>query len=900
MSPPGRSSRGPGSEPPRAPGSELSRGPGSEPPRAPGSEPPRFVRFLLRILLPREDREFYLGDLRESGRRGWFREVTGALALRFSRGRGAGPTSGAGGGARWVGHLVADLRYGFRQLVRTPGVALTAFLALSIGIGLSGMMFSLMRGGLLPTLPVPNGERMVRIQTEDSAPISGELFTWWSERQGSFEGMGVAAGMQVSLTEGGVGGEPVAGTAIDPGTLPLLSTSPILGRGFGEGDAVPGAPLVALISHDLWQSRLEGDPDVLGRTLRMNGEPATVIGVMPEGFGFPFFSQLWIPLDPRSYEPESRGEGLFLYGLRREGVTNAAAARELNELALQLPRAASDPDPVPVEVVDYTNIINPREVTYILAGLMAGVGFLMLLVACANVTNVLLARSAVRAREVAVRGALGASRARIALLFWTEATLLALAGAAGGTALAVVGVGAVRQAAALPGMPFWFDLRVDGPVLAFITVSAVLAAMAAGVLPALHASRRDRHDLLKDGTRGTSSGRLGTLMSRLVGVQLTVSFVLLVASGLFIRSALNLYDYDFRFAPEGVYTADLRLPGGSYETPEARIAFIEALEDRLEALPGVSRISVATAFPGIGYPRARVAVDGVHDPEAADLPRSGVARVGPGFFETFQAPVLQGRPFERRDRAGEGPVAVVNAAFERAHLPGGALGRRLAFPDRDGEWEWYTVVGVAPDFLAPGIDPEHPLEVVYLSLAQDPPLTLNLSMRAAGAASALAAPLREVTTELDPDVAVYSMRTLEEAIRAANASFIWLGTLFVVAGGLALFLAAIGLYGVMAFWVSQRSREIGVRMAVGGSRGRILALVVNQGMARIGFGLLAGALLSLPVAWAFRGVLLEVSPFDPVVFGTVLAVLLAAGALGCILPAVAATRVDPNSVLSAE
>lgn len=860
----------------------------------PGSEPPRIIRFLLRLLLPEDEREFYLGDLRESGRRGWLREVAGAAMLRFS------PARRPGTPAPWVGHLLADLRLGVRQLLRTPGTTLTALLALSIGIGLSGMMFSLIRGGLLPTLPVPNGERAVRVQHEDFTSTPADLYAYWTERQGSFEGLGVSASRAVSLIVDGVGGEPVSGAAVDTGTLRLLSIEPMLGRAFVEADAVPGAPKVALVGYDVWKSRLGGDPDALGRTIRMNGEPVTVIGVMPEGFGFPFQEQVWTPLNVQAYEVQDRTDFLSVFGILREGVSNAAAAAELNALTGQRPRAASDPEPVSVSVIDYTNIVNPSRVTYILAGLMVAIALLVLLVACANVTNVLLARASARTQEVAVRTALGASRMRVAMHFWAEATVLALVGAVGGASMAVVGVSLVRDAASVPGMPYWFDLRVDAPVLLFIAASATLAAMAAGVLPAVHAARPGGHELLKDASRGTSSRRLGSMMGRLVAVQLTVSFVLLVGSGLFIRSALNLKSYDFRFAPEGVYTANLRLPDATYGTVQDRVAFVEELEERLEAIPGASSMTLATVFPGIGHRRGRVAVDGVHDPEAPDLPTSGVERVTPGFFETFQAPLVSGRPFDRGDREGALPVAIVNAAFESAHLPSGALGRRIGFPGGDGAMEWHTIIGVAPDFLAPGIDPEHPLEVAYLPLAQAPPIAMSLSVRADGAARALAAPIREAVAEVDPDVAVYFMRTLQEAIIAANASFIWLSALFVVAGGLALFLAAIGLYGVMAFWVSQRRREIGVRMAVGGGGGRIVGFVVRKGMARIAAGLLAGVLLSLPLAWGLRRSLLDVSPFDPTVFGTVLGVLLGAGVLGCVLPAIQATRVDPATVLSSE
>lgn len=872
----------------------------------PRSRPPLLVRWILSALLRNDDREFYFGDLEESGRRSWLREVASVAAMRMVRRPGLarpaliGSLGRDGRSASTMGHLLTDLRLGCRQLLRTPGATLTALIALSIGIGMSGMMFSIIRGGLLPTLPVPNGNRMVRVQHQDHSPTPPELFGYWVERQQSFEGLGVTSSRAVSLIIDGAGGEPVSGAAIDKGTLPLLSVEPIIGRTFTEADAVPGAPRVVLVGYDVWQSRMKADAGVLGTTIRMDGAPATVIGVMPEGFAFPFREQLWTTLSLDGLETESRSETLQVFGLLREGVSNRAAASELTALSLERPRAASDPDPIPVNVKDYTNIVTPGEMTYILAGLMAGVALLVLLVACANVTNVLLARAAVRAREVAVRAALGASRSRIAKQFLAETLLLAAAGAAGGAMLAAIGLDMVRGAADAPGMPFWFDLRLDVPAVGFVVVSALTAALAAGVLPAIHAAGSDGHDLLKDATRGTSSRKLGTLMGRLIGAELTVSFVLLVASGLFIQSAVNLERYDFGFGPDEVYTSGTRLPEITYESVEARLAFIEEYEERLAAIPGASGAALATVLPGIGHQRVAVAIDGTHDPTNSDLPTAGTGAVTPGYFETYRAPPLSGRTFRAGDRAGELPVAIVNTSFERAHFPGGAVGRRLAIPSEPDQVEWRTVVGVVPDHLAPGIDDEHPLEVVYVPLAQAPSITFYTAVRARGPVSAMAGPIRELAADLDPDVALYFMRPLDEAITAANASFIWMSALFLVAGTLALFLAAVGLYGVMAFWVSQRTREIGVRMAVGGAGNRIVGLVLGQGLAKIALGLVAGVLLSVPVAWLLRGALLDVSPFDPVVFGSVFAVLLLAGTLGCAIPAIRATRVDPQSVLAAE
>ncbi len=449
-------------------------------------------------------------------------------------------------------------------------------------------------------------------------------------------------------------------------------------------------------------------------------------------------------------------------------------------------------------------------------------------------------------------------------------------------------------------MPFWIDLRIDLPVLVFVAASAVVAAMLAGVLPAVHASRADRHELLKDASRGTSSRRLGRIMGRLIGVELAVSFVLLVAAGLFVRSAVNLQAYDFSFAPEDVYTGRVRLPDATYAGASQRAAFVERLQETLARIPRASSVAVTTVLPGVGSNRRAVVVEGVGDPTEADLPRTNNSvAVTPGFFETFRASLLAGRVFNSGDRAGELPVVIVSAAFERRHLPQGAVGRRIAFPVRTSEAEWLTIVGVVSDLLSGGLDRER-VDAVYRPLAQDVPMNFQVAVRANVSAALLAAPAREAVAELDPDVALFNMRTLAESIDLANAQYGYASALFLVAGGLALFLAAIGLYGVMAFWVAQRTRELGVRMAIGGARSAIVALVLRQGMTQIALGLVAGALLAVPVAWLLQGVLLEAQPFDPLVFGGVIGVLLGAGWLGCALPALRATRVDPMVALSGD
>jgi predicted permease len=390
-------------------------------------------------------------------------------------------------------------------------------------------------------------------------------------------------------------------------------------------------------------------------------------------------------------------------------------------------------------------------------------------------------------------------------------------------------------------------------------------------------------------------------MRRLIGAEMAVSLVLLVAAGLFIRSAVNVQTYDFSFEPAGVYTSGVSLPEGRYETPGARAAFADRLEESLAAMPRASSAAIATTLPGLGGAVRGVAIEGTRLGSESSVPVTRYVAATPGFFPTFRVPIRAGRPFDARDRDGGVPVAIVNASFERVHLPQGAVGRRIALllPERTDDPVWLTIVGVVPDLLAGGLEAGSQ-DAVYVPFAQAAPARFQLAVRTSTPAHVLAAPVRQAVAGVDRDAALSFMRPLDEAIEAANAASGWFSTLFLVAGGIALALAAVGLYGTMAFWVTERTREIGLRMALGGGRGRILGFVLRRGMMPVLLGLAFGTLAALPVAWTLRGVLLDVAPFDPVVFGAVLAVLVGAGGLGCLRPALRATRIDPQAALAAE
>ena len=794
-----------------------------------------------------------------------------------------------------VHHVVSDLRLGLRRLLKTPAASLTVVTALSVGIGLCALMFSVIDGAILPTLPFENGDRIVQVARSDRSPISADTFEYWGERQRFFEGQGIATRRTMNLAIESRATEPVSTAGITASTFALLSVKPILGRPFTASDASPGAPAVVLVSDKLWRTRFGADPRILGRVVRLSSTPAEIVGVMPAGFGFPWNEDVWTPLRPDG-DPVVVG----IFGMLRDGVSPAAAAAELTDLDTQRSRPATETVPTPVQLTMFTDIFNPTGLARMLAGTMLSVALLVLLVACANVTNVLLAQAAVRSREVAVRTALGASRTRVAMQFWIEISLLVFGGAVAGALLALLGTRLIRNAVSgTQGLPFWWDLRIDLPVLALISVAAMVAAIVAGVGPAMFASRSNSFEYLKADSRTSSSRHLGTIMRRLVGAEMAVSLVLLVAAGLFIRSAVNLQTYEFPFQPDGVYTSGISLPEGRYEIAADRAAFAERLEESLVAMPQASSAAIATALPGLSATERTVAIEGTHLASASSLPSTRYIATTPGFFPTFRAAVRVGRPFDSRDRADGLPVAMVSASFERLHLPQGALGRRIALPEKTGEPVWLTVVGVVPDLLAGGLASESQ-DAVYVPFAQAAPTRFQIAIRSRTSANVMAAPIRQAVASVDRDATLSFMRPLDEAIEASNAASGWLSALFLVAGGLALALAAIGLYGIMAFWVTQRTREIGLRMAIGGGRGTILGFVLRRGMTPVILGLAFGMLAAVPVAWGLRGALLEVAPFDPLVFGAVLGVLLCAGGLGCLAPALRATRIDPQAALAAE
>ncbi len=804
--------------------------------------------------------------------------------------------------------LVQDLRYGARLMRKRPGFTAVSVFTLALGIGLTTMMFSLVNGALLKGLPFEESDRIVAVHRteivqgwENMGVTLHDLEAWREDQRSLSEIATYRTGtFNVSGTEGA---DRFDGGWVSAGLFDLLRVQPVVGRGFRPGEDAPGAELVTVLGWRLWQDRFGGDPGALGQTLRINGEEAVIIGVMPEGFMFPVTQALWVP-DRRHASQFARGQAgvpsVNVVARVAPGASIDQANVEISGIAARLREAYPDTNEnIGAAVVPFVESFIPREPRQLLWTMLGGV-FGVLLIACANVANLLLGQAALRAREVGIRTALGASRGRIMVQFLTEPLILAVLGAVFGIGLAAVGIRIFEGAIAATDPPFWMDFGIDGTVLLFVLGVTLLATFLSGVMPAIRASGANVNEVLKDDSRGSSSFRGSRLTRALVIGEIAVSVVLLAGAGLMIRSVVNLKNTDYAFLTEEVLTARLGLPEADarYADPADRVRFFEQVEEGLRARPGVSHAAVMNALPGLWSGQARIEVEGRSYDRPADRPLVRHGIITPSFFETFGTGVVQGRAFGPSDAEGSLPVAIVNRSFVARHFPdGNALGARIRIGGDDEGEPWRTIVGIAPDLHMSGAQNEEPWGF-YTPLAQDRSVRfMSLAARGPGGMAALGPALRDAVAGVDADIPLYWVRGLDDFIEAENWFFKVFGGLFMTMGFVALFLAAIGLYGVMSFSVSRRTREIGVRMALGAEPGDVVLLVLRQGGAQLAIGLVLGVAGALAVSGLLANFLLGVNPRDPLTFGGIVVVLTATGLLASWIPARRATRVDPAVAL---
>ena len=800
-----------------------------------------------------------------------------------------------------------DLRYAFRQLAKSPGFTLIAILTLALGVGATTSIFSVVDGVLLRPLPFPDPDRLVRVYplNEEGEPnaISVLNFLDWRRQSRTIEAASLLETGSVNLT--GTGGEPerLSGAWVSPEFFSVIGAPLLAGRGFAKGEDGPEAPNVVVLSTELWQRRFGGDRGLVGRTINLDGKPYTVIGIAGRN-RWPSVADLWIPfeLNENSLDPKNRG-AIYLAVVARlaPGTSLEKARAETRSIAAAL--AAEYPEANTGYRMDMVGMQTHMtgDVRVPLLVLMGAV-LLVLLIACVNVANLLLVRASGRESELAVRTALGAGRLRIIRQLLTESVVLSLLGGAAGVAFAVWATRAL-VALAPERTPRLHEVGVDGPVLFFTLGISLATGLLFGLAPALKASRPDLGSVLKEGARGGKGRAATAARSVLVVLETALAVLLLAGAGLLLCSFGALVSVDPGFDPEGALVFNLAPPEPKYEEDPQLRQLASSLMERMERLPGVTAAGAA-AF---GRPLDRSGftlsfdVEGRSEALPGEEPSMRVALVTPGYFEALGLPLVRGRVFTDQDRDGSTPVAILTEAAVRKYFPDEEpLGRRILTGwTSNGVRRGGEVVGIVGDFKQSTLDSTADPQI-FLPFDQAPIGSLSVIVRSTADLAAVAAAARAEVGAVDPDLPLYELQTLDEVVSASVSQPRFYMLLLGGFAAVALILAAIGMYGVIAYGVSQRSREIGVRMALGATRDRVIRMVVRQALMLAVFGAVFGLALALVATRGMESLLFGVSAIDPAIYVAVAAMLVLVAGLASYLPARRAARTDPQLALRGE
>ncbi len=744
--------------------------------------------------------------------------------------------------------ILNGVRSGLRMLVKYPTLSIVAILTLGLGIGLSTTVFCVVNGGMFKGLPFPNADRIVSVvntnpaQNQPRQPISVHDIAVLQQRQTAFERIGAYWFAPINLATADGRPERFSGGALTVDAFDVLGVQPLIGRGLRSGDDRPGADPVVILGYDLWRDRYGSAGDIVGKPIRVNGTYRTVV----------------------EFPETNRGTG--------------------------------------ADVMLYTQMILGPEIAGLLYT-MLGAGIGVLLIACVNVSNLLVARASLRRREVAVRIALGAARLRVVRQHLIEVLVLALIGGGVGILLSVFGMQWFTSSLAVTPPPFWITFELDYRVMLFVFSLIVLASLAAGTLPALHSARVDAANALRDDSRSATSARLGRFSSGLVIAELAVSCALLIAAGLMIKSVVQLKNLPMPFAVDTVLTARVDLPRAGYPDSPASIRFFEQLLPRLQTVPGVEAATLSDGLPAAGNGVIPVQIEGKAYTQTSDYPLAREGIVTAGYFETFQARVLSGREFTMGDNATSQPVAIVNESFARAHYPDmNPIGHQFRRIRPKGEEPWLTIVGLVPDLIMEGIGNNNASPIgYYIPIPQsDVANGVRIALRTRGDPASITPAVRAAVASLDPDLAIYEISPMREVIGRQTWFYTIFGTFFMAFGICALLLAAAGLYGVMSFSVTQRTREMGVRSALGAERRELIMLVMRKSVVQLAIGLVLGLSLALVASGGLQPVLYHVNPRDAVVFAVVVATLATASLVASFLPARRVTQIDPMLALATE
>jgi putative ABC transport system permease protein len=804
--------------------------------------------------------------------------------------------------------MLKDLRYGVRTLLNKPGFAMIAVITLALGIGGSTAIFTIVDSALLRGLPYRSPDRLYHLwEKTPQKEYAKREFSYPDyqdyQKNNVFEALAGYTGGGAVLSGQGEA-EVLQAPKASANFFSVLGVEPVIGRTFQEGEDQPNGPKVTVLTYGLWQRRFGGDPAIIGKALTINGESYSVIGVLPASFQFALRpSDLWLPYQPTQNQLTRRFmHGTNLIGRLKPDANPAQAQSEISVIASRIAQEHSDSHtgtvaalvPLQEEVI---GTVKP-----ILLVLFAAVGF-VLLIACANVASLLLTRSLARQKEVAIRSALGASRARVVRQLLTESLLLSLAGGIGGLLIAIWGVPAL--VAALPetqlnAMPFLKSLSIDVTILTFSFALSVLTGIVFGLAPALQSARLDLNEVLKEGGRHSSAGVGHRLRSALVVTEIALAVVLLIGAGLMIKSLLRLLEANVGFKTENLMTMTVVLPPMKYADVNPRVAFNDQLTERVRALPGVTGAGTVNILPLNGGNTTRFNVEGDPVPPPGQEIEANIRTVNDTYFPALGIPIIAGRNFDERDKAdGPGVVIIGKSVADRIFAGRDPVGKRISYTSFQTEPD--LIVGVVGDVRITGLD-EAIKPVLYYPFRQSSSTFANLVVRTTNEPTALAGSLRNEIRNLEPDAAIFNVRTMDQMISDTPASFMrrFPALLISIFAGVALLLASIGIYGVVSYSVSQQTHYIGVRMALGARPADIIKMVLRQGIVLALLGVGIGVLAALGLTRLLRTLLYGVETHDVSTFALVAGSLFVVALVACYLPARRATKIDPLVALRYE
>jgi len=816
--------------------------------------------------------------------------------------------AGKQSGTSLLADLVQDVRYGFRVLLKNPGFTIAAVVALALGVGANSVIFSVVNAVLLRPLPFKDPHQLVMVWEEAThlgfpkdTPPPG-TFLDWRQQNTVFSGMSAMALKNFNLI--GVGEpERLDGRKVSANLFDLLGVRPILGRTFSADEDKPGSQVV-ILSEGLWKSRFGSDQAIIGRAINLNGEMYTVVGVLPKTPDLPatdnWHDQLWVPIAFSSEEAADRGSHyLGVVARLKPGVSLQQAQAEMDTIAARLAKQYPESNARRGAVVVSMHEQLVGDIKPALLVLLGAVGF-VLLIACANVANLLLARAAVRQKEIALRLAVGANRSRLTRQFLAESILLAMIGGAAGLGLAVIGLNVVKRyvpnTVSLAGA-----ISIDLPVLLFTAGIAILTGVVFGLVPAFQASHCNVNDTLKESGRDAAAGARGhRIRNALVVAEVAVSFTLLVGAGLLINSFMHLRNLDPGFRADHLLTMKVPLSRVKYPEQEKRTAFFDEVIRRVRALPGIDSAAVGNNLP-LTYDgdSILISVEGVPDPPIDQHPDVIFRVVGPNYLSTMGIPLVAGRDFTEHDNSQSSRVTIVTEKTARYYWPGqNPIGKRVKTGGPDSPWE--EVVGVAKDVRQNDFikEPKMQMYMPYAQVGDFPPNALVVRTRLNPLS--LAPTVRNEIWAIDKDQPVSDIRSMDEIVSEAVARQRFSMLLLGIFAGLALILAAVGIYGVMSYSVVQRTREIGIRMALGAQRTDMLKMTVTQGLKLVLVGLTLGLAAAFVLTRVMATLLFGISATDPLTYVAISLVLLAVAAAASYIPALRATKVDPMVALRYE